>query len=220
MANGGFFEQKSASPTRFALVAAGHAAVLAAVMLTAGPQFILPPRPPLVVTPIPVPQPPEPDRPQPDRTERQTESPQDRIIIPDRLPDSPPIPGPSFPARDPVGPPAGGTVISDPAPPADPPAPPVRRGAELDPRFAHLLQPQYPLAEQRAQRGGTVVIRVTIGPDGRVRSAERVSATSDAFWAAAERQALTRWRFRPATLDGRPVESSRTMTIHFRIEDV
>ena len=41
MASAGFFEQKSLSPTRFALVAGGHAAVLAAVMLAAGPQFIL-----------------------------------------------------------------------------------------------------------------------------------------------------------------------------------
>ena len=71
-----------------------------------------------------------------------------------------------------------------------------------------------------ATGNGTVRIRVTIGTDGRVRAAERVSATSDAFWAAAERQALTRWRFRPATVDGRPIESTRTMTIHFRIEDV
>ena len=96
----------------------------------------------------------------------------------------------------------------------------IRRDAQVDSRFAHLLQPQYPLAEQRAQRGGTVVIRVTIGTDGRVRAATRVSATSDAFWEAAERQALNRWRFRPATVDGRPVESSKTMTVHFRIEDV
>ena len=134
------------------------------------------------------------------------------------MPPLPPV-GPQV-GTQPSGGDTGPTVIADPAPPRDPPAPPVRRGAEIDPRFASALQPQYPASEQRAGRTGTVVIRVTIGADGRVRAAERVSATSDAFWAAAERQALSRWRFRPATVDGRPVESSRVMTIHFRIEDV
>jgi len=218
MANAGFFEQKSASPTRFALVAAGHAAVLAAVMLAAGPQFTRHWEPPIVITPIPVLQPPPPDPPQRDQP---TPIPRDRIVIPDRPPDLPPLPpvGPQVGTQ--TGTTGGGTtVIPDPPRPPDPPALPVRRDAQLDPRFASALQPQYPLAEQRAQRNGTVVIRVTIGPDGRVQATERVSATSDLFWAAAERQALTRWRFRPATIDGRPVESSKVMTVHFRIEDV
>ncbi len=216
MANAGFFEQKSASPTRFALVAGGHALVLGAVMMAAGPQFIRPPRPPLIITSIPVPQPPPPDPSQPDRTERQMPVRLDPVVAPPRPPDRPPVGAGVQTGDPPVGPVGGGTVIAD--PPPDPPAP-VRRGAEVDPRFASALQPQYPSSEQRAGRTGTVVIRVTIGPDGRVRAADRVSATSDAFWAAAERQALSRWRFRPATIDGRPVESSKVMTIHFRIED-
>jgi protein TonB len=218
MANAGFFEQKSASPTRFALVAAGHAAVLAAVMLAAGPQIIRTPRPPLVIESIPLPRQPEPDRSQPDRTERQQPVQQDPVVIPQRQIDLPPLP--------PVGPRPGtqiasngtGTGVID-IPPLPHQDPPIRRDAQVDPRYASALQPRYPAAEQRAQRNGTVVIRVTIGADGRVRAAERVSATSDAFWVEAERQALSRWRFRPATIDGRPVESTRVMTINFRIED-
>ena len=219
MANAGFLAQKSASPTRFALVAAGHAAVLAAVMLAAGPQFTRIVRPPTSIDFLPQPKAPDPD-PQPRQQDPQ-HRPVERITIPDPQIELPPLPpvGPPI-GQQSAGPPAGGTVIADPPPQRDPPAQPVRRGAEIDPRFASALQPQYPLAEQRAGRTGSVVIRVTIGPDGRVRAAERVSATSDAFWAAAERQALTRWRFRPATVDGRPVESSKVMTIHFRIEDV
>jgi len=53
-----------------------------------------------------------------------------------------------------------------------------------------------------------------------VTAVQRLSATSDAFWRVTERQALSRWRFRPATVDGRPVETSREMTVTFRIEDV
>jgi protein TonB len=47
-------------------------------------------------------------------------------------------------------------------------------------------------------------VRVTIAPDGRVTSVEQVSATSPAFFQATQRHALSRWRFKPATVDGRP----------------
>jgi protein TonB len=131
--------------------------------------------------------------------------------------DNPPLP-PIDRAPIDLGPP---TVTVTP-PPLDPPPAhePVRRDATVDPRYAAALQPPYPLAEQRAERTGTVRVRVTIGVDGRVRAVERLSATNDAFWEVARQQALNRWRFRPATLDGRPVESSKEMTIHFRLADI
>ena len=61
-------------------------------------------------------------------------------------------------------------------------------------------------------------LRVTIGADGRVKAVQRLDATSDAFWRSTERHALSRWRFRPATVDGRPVESTKVLTITFQIE--
>ena len=217
MSQGGFFEQKRASPASLALVVVLHTGVLGAVALIKGPEITKHLFPPIEVELIPLPQdPPEvPPEPQPAPDDRMTVAPRP---IPD-LPQRPENPVREVP-RDPVGPVGppigggGGTIVSDP-----PPHVPVRRDAELDPRYAALLRPPYPASEQRAQRGGVVRIRVTIGTDGRVRAVERVSATSDAFWAAAERQALSRWRFRPATLDGRPVESSKVLTLHFRIED-
>jgi protein TonB len=79
------------------------------------------------------------------------------------------------------------------------------------------LQPPYPTAEQRLEREGRVVIRVTIGTDGRVKAAQKVSATSDAFYTATERHARARWRFRPATVDGQAVETTKTLTVVFRL---
>jgi protein TonB len=103
-------------------------------------------------------------------------------------------------------------------PPADPP-PPVRLEAQLDPRYARDLQPPYPAPELRAERSGVVRIRLTIAPSGRVTAVERLSATSEYFWRATQQQALSRWRFRPATLDGRPVQGVKVMTVNFRIQD-
>jgi protein TonB len=109
-----------------------------------------------------------------------------------------------------------GDTVRD--PPRESP-PPVRHEAQLDPRYARDLQPPYPAQELRAERSGVVQIRLTIGANGRVTAVERLSATSDAFWRVTERQALSRWRFRPATLDGRPVQGTKVMTVNFRIQD-
>jgi protein TonB len=95
----------------------------------------------------------------------------------------------------------------------------VRVDAEFDPRFADDFLPPYPPARERAEQEGRVRVRLTIGADGRVKSVVRLSATHEDFWNATERHVRNRWRFRPATLDGRPVETSKTMTIDFRLED-
>jgi len=52
---------------------------------------------------------------------------------------------------------------------------------------------------------GTVVLQVTVGPAGEVE-AVKVIRDIPSLTAAAER-ALKNWKFKPATLDGRPVRS-------------
>lgn len=218
MPEAGFFAQQRRSPSSLALVVALHAAVLGALILAKGPQIIRELHPRTTITfiepnpdPPPVPPPPRPDPQRP-------ESVIDRSIA---IPDRPPIPGPITdlnPLRPPVfGTEVGGGTVTEVGPTLPPT--PVRRGAELDPRYSGQLQPPYPPSEQRAQRDGRVQVRVTIAPSGRVVSVERLMATSDAFWRVTEQQALSRWRFRPATLDGRPVQDSKVMTLIFRIVD-
>ncbi len=113
-------------------------------------------------------------------------------------------------------------VNAEPGPPttAEPPAPlPPLIGAEQDMRFSRDFQPGYPSTELRAERDGLVRIKVLIGTDGRVRAAEAVSATSDAFFEATRRHALAKWRFKPATRGGVPQESWKTMTVRFEIKN-
>lgn len=99
-----------------------------------------------------------------------------------------------------------------------PPLPPLVR-AEQDQRYAKDFQPGYPAVELRAQRDGLVQIRVLIGVDGRVKAAQSVSATSDAFFEATRRQALSKWRFKPASRGGIPEESWKTLSVRFLIKD-
>lgn len=109
----------------------------------------------------------------------------------------------------------GGTIV----PPMDPPHVPVMTEAGIDPRAMAGFQPDYPGSMVRLGVEGSVTVRVTIGVDGRVADIERVAATNEAFWIATQRQALRKWRFRPATRDGVAIVSSRVMTVHFRLTD-
>jgi protein TonB len=111
----------------------------------------------------------------------------------------------------------GGTGTVE--PPYVPPHVPVVVGARPDPRFAAAFQPAYPPGERRAERQGRVTVRVLIGVDGRVKQVEQVSAANEAFFAATRSQALAKWRFTPATKDGIPQESWRTMSVSFVLDD-
>ncbi|HVQ07284.1 MAG TPA: TonB family protein [Allosphingosinicella sp.] len=219
-ANGFFEQQQRRSPTSFALVVALHAAGLGAVILAGSTQFIQQERDPLVVRNIPILPDPQPivqdepvDTPRPER--------RDTVVTPTRpegpANDNTATTGQSEPTQ-PTGPIGERNVEPARDPPRDPP-PPVRREAQLDPRYARDLQPPYPAPELRAERDGVVRIRLTIAPNGRVTAVERLSATSEHFWRATQQQALNRWRFRPATLDGRPVQGVKVMTVNFRIQD-
>lgn len=110
----------------------------------------------------------------------------------------------------PIGPVGGSTIV-------DPPRPPVMVGASVDPRYADLLQPPYPPAEIRRGTEGLVTARVLIGADGRVKAIDIVKSPSDGLSEATRKQALARWRFKPATRDGIAVEGWKTMTLRFQI---
>ncbi|MGQ0558541.1 MAG: energy transducer TonB [Sphingosinicella sp.] len=204
-----FLDRRTTSPTKLGLVIALHGAALAALALAPAAIHVIDRRGPIEIDLIELPPDPAPVSPPPSG-ERSSPAP-----APTPVPIPFPLPGPTF---DPLPHLPGAGTIDPPASP-EPITDPVRVEAQFDPRYAASVQPTYPPIEHRAQREGMVRLRVTIGPDGRVRDVERLSATSDAFWQATGRHALSRWRFRPATLDGRPVESRKTLSVYFRLTD-
>ena len=231
MAQHGFLEQRqSANPLSLGAVLLLHGAAVAALILIKGPGWVAEVTPPLVVDAIPIDKPPPPEAPPPEPDRQMPQSPSlSRIDVPPRViqtpvPSIPSDPGRSVPSLV-VGtepnpfPGLASRPVPEPSIPVERPIPnPVRVDAQFDPRFANALQPPYPVTEERAEREGDVRIRVTIGPDGRVTGTQKISATNDAFWRSTERQALSRWRFRPATVDGRPTESSKVLNVRFRLD--
>jgi protein TonB len=216
MAEGGFYEHRRVSPTGLILVVALHAAALTALAMSKMEMPIVDPFTPIKLRNYT--EPPEP-KPNPETEKQPKARPETKI---DRVKPvvEPPIsrPGP-IDLQKPVDPP-----FFDPGPsgeavkPVDPPkAVPVRVEAQMS--RSSEKQPPYPVSEQRSGTEGRVAIRVRIGTNGRVIAAEKVSATNDAFYRATERHALRAWRFKPATLDGKPVESSKVINVTFRLDE-
>lgn len=75
--------------------------------------------------------------------------------------------------------------------------------------------PVYPRRALRGGVGGTVLLRVDVGPDGIPTSVgiSRSSRSRDLDRAAVE--AVQRWRFRPAMADGRPTVGTVVVPIEF-----
>jgi len=215
----GFLEEKRRSPASLAAVIGLHGAALAAVMIYGTYTFVKqdPHRTTVINVTDPQIPPPEPPPPPQPRAAQVPQEASHMTVVPPIAPLN----------QGPVAPPAPPTPPQPPAPPGPQLAlnttpalpPPVRHAAQVDPNYRDALQPPYPRSMEQAERNGSVRVRITIGTDGRVSAIEQLSATDVAFWQVTERQARSRWRFRPATVDGRPVVSTMVMTVTFRIPD-
>lgn len=155
---------------------------------------------------------PPPPKPQPDPVN-------ETVLRTDTIVEIPPPPGnpPIKLSKDPTltfdPNPGTGTVI---VPPAPPPAP-VMTGAEIDPRYMRDFQPSYPPSKIRLEQEGRVTVRILVGANGRVLQLQPVGSPDADFLAATRRQALAKWRFKPATRDGVAIEAWREISVRFEL---
>jgi protein TonB len=94
---------------------------------------------------------------------------------------------------------------------------PVRTG----PRLAtptDLLRPPYPQSKLESQQEASLRLKVTIVERGRVVAVEPVGPADPAFLNAARKHLIARWRYQPATVDGRPLASTTVITLRFELE--
>lgn len=224
MAEQGFLDQKPRSPTGLVIVIVMHAAVITALALSKMEVPIFDRAGPLEVRNIPIPPEPDPIPPEPRPQPKAEPMAKSVVTRPKPIVDTPARPPADFStSKEPVDlsykPVRPGPIEIEPAIPKPIPTPapdPVRTAAVM--LASSELLPPYPAAEERAEREGQVTVRLLIGPDGRVKAVQKVSAASEAFWRATERHALRNWRFKPATVDGKPVESWTRMTVKFELQ--
>jgi len=77
--------------------------------------------------------------------------------------------------------------------------------------------PRYPTAARRAGVQGPVVIRGVVRRDGSIDNLEIIKDLPYGLGDEA-RRAVSRWRFRPATLRGEPIDVYYTVTVNFRLQ--
>jgi protein TonB len=115
------------------------------------------------------------------------------------------------------------------APPAPAPAPaPPAKAAPKDPirvrigglvqqgRLVHEVTPLYPPLARAARNSGQVELMAIIGTDGTVRQLQVLKGHPLLTQAALD--AVRQWRYRPATLNGDPVEVLTNITVMFRLQ--
>lgn len=90
-------------------------------------------------------------------------------------------------------------------------------GASLE--YASAPPPPYPREAVLDGVTGTVLLEVTVGADGRPTDVRiQRSSGSRQLDAAARRQVLTKWRFRPATRNGQAVPAIGLVPVEFKLD--
>lgn len=111
--------------------------------------------------------------------------------------------------------------VAPPAPPAPPPAPTVAPTApQAIARTFTVSADDYPDASRRAGEEGVTGVRVTVGTDGRVSAC---SVTRSSGFSRLDEKACQiaqrRWRFKPATQEGQPVEATISRNYRWQLEE-
>ena len=113
--------------------------------------------------------------------------------------------------------------FAPPAPPAPPPpAPPAIKPTAPVPnmRTFTVSEDDYPDASRRAGEEGVTGVRVTVGTNGRVTNCTVIRSSN--FPRLDERAcqiAERRWRFKPATENGQPVEATITRNYRWQLQE-
>ena len=95
-------------------------------------------------------------------------------------------------------------------------APPTRTPASVS--AAQCEKPDYPTASRRMEEEGTVSLRFLVGVDGKVIQSEIEKSSGFKRLDEAARAGLSKCRFQPATLDGRPEQAWASMKYTWRLE--
>lgn len=100
------------------------------------------------------------------------------------------------------------------AKPSKPSKPAIARATEARP-LAGSPQPEYPRDAQRRGQGGRVLLRVDVAADGTTTNVDFVKRSGTPELDRAAMNAVRKWRFAPARLNGKPVASSVNVPIDF-----
>ncbi|GHA74415.1 hypothetical protein GCM10007067_09240 [Lysobacter bugurensis] len=155
------------------------------------------------------------------------EAPDSEAASPDYAPLPAPLPGDgavglSRPVDAPEGPDGDAQLVETRPPPvptmpraAQRPAPATAGYVDPQPIANQSPAPEYPVRALRRGEQGVVNVRAAIGPDGVPTSVSLVSGSGSRDLDRAALDAVKRWRFRPASENGRPTVGNVVVPIEF-----
>ena len=160
-------------------------------------------------------------KPPPPKQQREIPKPKaKKVPIPDPTPDEPEpirlpeeiepdieIPETDFAFEIPEGPP----------PAAEPEGPIMVGGDVKKPERIHDPQPQYTEIARKARIQGVVIVQAIIDKDGNVTNVKVLKGLPMGLDQAAV-DAIKKWKFKPATLNGKPVTVYYNLTVNFQLQ--
>lgn len=158
-------------------------------------------------------------QPPPKQEQKVPEKKKKKVPIPDPTPDEPePIRMPDeeqpqldLPDTDLV------FDIPEGPPPAEPEGPIIVAGDVVPPEKLHAPQPVYTEMARKARIQGVVIVQAIIDKEGEVTNVKILKGLPMGLDQSAV-DAVKRWRFTPATLNGKPVSVYYNLTVNFRIQ--
>lgn len=81
------------------------------------------------------------------------------------------------------------------------------------------IKPVYPSREKRMGIEGYVKVKLDVDATGHVRAIHILESKPKGAFDKSAKKALKRWRFRPKTVDGKPVAQSGELTLDFKLGD-
>jgi len=110
----------------------------------------------------------------------------------------------------------GGVARQNELPPAPAPArePAPREPVRTDAKLIRQVEAERPLFKKLLREKGPVRFSAIVTTGGRLT--DFVLLSSQKGLAAAAQKAAEKWRYEPATVDGRPVEQSVTIEVNFK----
>ena len=91
-------------------------------------------------------------------------------------------------------------------------------GGEVEPpKLLSRVQPVYTETARRARIEGVVIVQAVIDREGRVTETKVLKALPMGLDEAAK-EAISHWKFKPATRGGEPVDCYMTLTVSFRLQ--
>jgi protein TonB len=109
-------------------------------------------------------------------------------------------------------------VQKAPAPVAAPPAQHQRTGVAVDPKHPlHIGEDYYPDASKRAGEEGRCIVQVTVSADGKITAAAIQQSSGFPRLDEACLKGVKDQRMKPATEDGKPVETTASLPIVWKL---